>query len=70
MALMVSVSSSPPHNLNGIGLARMVSNGGTTVSTTTVSKTTNILLFGSAGDGSGGGGGAATGSEAQSWSDG
>ena len=67
MALMVSVSSSPPHSLNGIGCAQRVQNGGVLVSTK-VTKTTNTILYGSAGDGSGGA--AATGAAAQSWSDG
>ncbi len=66
---MVSVSSSPPHNLNGIGCAQLVQNGGVSVSAK-VTKTTNNILYGSAGDGSGGGGAAATGAAAQSWSDG
>lgn len=67
---MVSVSSSPPHSLNGIGCAQLVQNGGVLVSTK-VTKTSNTILYGSAGDGSGGGGGAAaTGAAAQSWSDG
>ena len=71
MALMVSVSSSPPHNLNGIGCARRIQNGAVSVSTK-VTKNTNILLYGPAGAGDDGGGGdsSPTGAEAQSWSDG
>lgn len=72
MALMVSVSSSPSHSLNGIGCARRVQNGGVLVSTK-VTKTTNGILYGppAGGEGGGGeGGGAPTGAEAQSWSDG
>jgi hypothetical protein len=65
MALMVSVSSSPPHNLNGIGCAQRVQNGGVLVSTK-VTKTTNTILYGPPS----GGGAAATGAAAQSWSDG
>ena len=63
---MVSVSSSPPHNLNGIGCAQRVQNGGVSVSTK-VTKTTNNILYGPP---EGGGGAAATGAAAQSWSDG
>ena len=71
MALMVSVSSSPPHSLNGIGCAQRVQNGGVLVSTK-VTKNTNILLYGpeGAGDDGGGGDSSPTGAEAQSWSDG
>ncbi|MBV23191.1 MAG: hypothetical protein CMA53_03735 [Euryarchaeota archaeon] len=64
MALMVSVSSSPPHSLNGIGCAQRVQNGGVLVSTK-VTKTTNGILYGPPSGGS-----APTGAEAQSWSDG
>ena len=65
MALMVSVSSSPPHNLNGIGCAQRIQNGGVLVSTK-VTKTTNNILYGPPS----GGGAAPTGAAAQSWSDG
>ena len=44
---MVSVSSSPPHSLNGIGCAQRVQNGGVLVSTK-VTKTTNTILYGPA----------------------
>jgi len=64
MALMVSVSSSPPHSLNGIGCAQRVQNGGVLVSTK-VTKTTNGILYGPPS-----GGAAPTGAAAQSWSDG
>ena len=64
MALMVSVSSSPPHSLNGIGCAQHVQNGGVLVSTK-VTKTTNGILYGPPD-----GGAAPTGAAAQSWSDG
>jgi len=66
MALIVSVSSSPPHSLNGIGCAQRVQNGGVLVSTK-VTKTSNTILYGPP---SGGGGAAPTGAAAQSWSDG
>ena len=69
---MVSVSSSPPHSLNGIGCARHVQNGGVLVSTK-ITKTTNGILYGppAGGEGGGDGGGdAPTGASAQSWSDG
>lgn len=61
---MVSVSSSPPHSLNGIGCAQRVQNGGVLVSTK-VTKTTNTILYGPPA-----GGAAPTGAAAQSWSDG
>ena len=71
MALMVSVSSSPSHSLNGIGCAQRVQNGGVLVSTK-VTKTTNGTVYGppAGGEGGGEGGGAPTGAAAQSWSDG
>ena len=65
MALMVLVSSSPPHSLNGIGCAQRVQNGGVLVSTK-VTKTSNTILYGPPS----GGGAAPTGAAAQSWSDG
>jgi len=68
MALMVSVSSPPPHSLNGIGCARRVQNGGVLVSTK-ITKTTNGILYGPPAGGEGGGD-APTGASAQSWSDG
>jgi len=67
---MVSVSSSPPHSLNGIGCAQLVQNGGVLVSTK-ITKTTNGTLYGPPAGGDGDGGGdAPTGASAQSWSDG
>jgi len=66
---MVSVSSSPPHSLNGIGCAQLVQNGGVLVSTK-ITKTTNGTLYGPTGGGEGGGDAAPTGAAAQSWSDG
>mgnify|MGYP000418569096 FL=1 len=68
MALMVSVSSPPPHSLNGIGCARRVQNGGVLVSTK-ITKTTNGILYGPPAGGEGGAD-APTGASAQSWSDG
>ena len=68
MALMVSVSSSPPHSLNGIGCARRVQNGGVLVSTK-ITKTTNGISYGPEGGEGGGGGAAPVGAAAQSWSD-
>ena len=66
---MVSVSSSPPHSLNGIGCAQLVQNGGVLVSTK-ITKTTNGTLYGAPAGGEGGGDAAPTGAAAQSWSDG
>ena len=63
---MVSVSSSPPHSLNGVGCAQLVQNGGVSVSIGKISKTTNNILYGPPS----GGAAAATGAAAQSWSDG
>ena len=65
---MVSVSSPPPHSLNGIGCARRVQNGGVLVSTK-ITKTTNGILYGPPAGGEGGGD-APVGASAQSWSDG